>query len=146
MASVWRDMTEERIPTLIPGDPIAFYVRFSCRANVRSVTATFENQETATRIVLTGEATTAGRMRGARMQQATLVHREDASDSLEAGRYRLVRLEAETFGGKTLDFDNPPAEEAFYFEEESDQLPRVMDRMFMLPEYHPNLPPQMDRP
>ncbi len=73
---------------------------------------------------------------------------QETSDEPEAGRYRLARLTAETFGGKILDFDNPP-EDAFLFEEEPEEvdLPTLARGIvkpasgFLLPDGHPNRRP-----
>ncbi len=49
-------MSEERIPTYIPGDVIAYYVIFVCEVNVSSVSVAFRNDTTGPEIVLTGES------------------------------------------------------------------------------------------
>lgn len=143
-------MAEERIPTFIPGDELAYQIVFLCQVNVETVTAVFRNETTGTELTLTGEARMIEkpRVRGARTHAATLVFDNDASDEPETGRYRLARLEARTYRGKPLDFDNP-VEEAFRFEDEPAdvELPRLARGVvepaarFLLPEGHPNLPP-----
>ena len=58
-------------------------------------------------------------------------------------RYRMVRLEATTYGGQILDFDNPPEGEGFYFAEEATtDLPKVLydQSGFQLEDGHPDLP------
>jgi len=143
-------MAEKHPPTYLPGDELVYGVRFNYPANVRTVSATFRNETTGAEVVLLGEASLAPtQRRGTRTQIATLYHVGDPSEELVPGRYRLARLEAITYGGKPLDFDNPP-EDGFIFEEEPDEttLPRL-DRQqlpggrvtqatwFEVPEGHP---------
>jgi len=140
-------MTEERIPTFIPGDELRYQLVFICEVNVESVTAAFRNEVTGEEVVLTGEARMIDQPRvvGARAQAAILDHDKNSSDELATGRYRLARMEAKTYGGKTLDFDNPP-EDAFLFEDEPEDiaLPKIALGLvepattFVLPEGHPN--------
>lgn len=143
-------MLEERIPKFIPGDELAYQLVFICMVNVKTVTAAFRNETTGAEIVLTGEAHMIAEPRviGARTHAALLQHDQEASDEPATGRYRLARLEARTYGGKPLDFDNP-VEDAFRFEEEPEDidLPKIARGLvesasiFVLPEGHPNKPP-----
>lgn len=145
-----RSVAEERIPTFIPGDELVYQLVFVCKVNVRTVTATFRNESTGDELTLTGEANLIEkpRVRGARTHAALLQHVPEASDEPATGRYRLARLEARTYGGKPLDFDNP-VEDAFRFEDEPEEidLPRIARGLvepasvFVLPEGHPNKPP-----
>jgi hypothetical protein len=140
-------MTEGQVPTFIPGDALRYQLVFNCRVNVESVTAAFRNEATGEEVVLTGKARMIDKPRvvGARTQVAILDHDQDSSDELATGRYRLARMEAKTYGGKTLDFDNPP-EDAFLFEDEPEEteLPKIARGLvepattFVLPEGHPN--------
>lgn len=148
-------MGEDQIPTFLPGDEIVYVMRFNYPANVRNVTATFRNETTGAEIVLIGEASLwHSARRGARTHIARLYVDGDLSEAPDPGRYRLARLEAMTYGGKPLDFDNPP-EDAFRIEVEPDEttLPRL-DRVrapignkvtratwFELPEGHPDQRP-----
>ena len=143
-------MAEERIPTFIPGDELVYHLVFVCKVNVSTVTAAFRNETTGAEVVLTGEARIIAKPRvvGGRTHAAMLHHDRAMSDDLATGRYRLARLEVNTYGGKPLDFDNPP-EDAFHFEEEPEDvdLPRLARGMvepastFVLPDGHPNSPP-----
>lgn len=140
---------EERIPTFIPGDNLAYQLVFVCPVNIRSVTAAFRNETTGAEIVISGEAQLLDRprVRGARTQAAVLGFDTESSEEPETGRYRLARLEALTYGGRTLDFDNPP-EDAFRFENEPEDatLPRLARGIaapassFLLEQGHPNRP------
>jgi hypothetical protein len=129
-------MNQEQIPTVLPGDVFAYVVRFNYPGNVREVTATFRNETTGAEIVLSGEARLVrpGR-RGTRRHIASLYYDEGyldespddvVAETPDLGRYRLARLEATTYEGKTLDFDNPP-EDAFRVADEPDEsiLPRL---------------------
>lgn len=143
-------MTEERIPTYIPGDEPVYQIVFVCPVNIETVTAAFRNETTGAEILLTGEAhmIATPRVRGARTHAAVLTFDNDSSDEPETGRYRLARLEARTHRGKKLDFDNP-SEDAFRFEDEPADidLPRLAKGLvnpastFVLPDGHPNSPP-----
>ena len=147
-------MTEERIPAFVPGDDLVYAVCFTYPANIRAVTAAFRNETTGEEVSLWGEARLAPggpRLLGTRTHVASLSYRgRETSGPLEPGRYRLARLEAETYRGKRLDFDNPP-EDAFRFEDEPDESvvpqiargPEALDppTWFFLPEGHPNRPP-----
>ena len=143
-------MTEERIPTYIPGDEPSYQLVFVCQVNVSIVSAVFRNESTGGTLVLSGEAHMIAkpRVRGARSHAAVLQLDRAASDEPETGRYRMARLEARTYGGKPLDFDNPP-EDAFRFEDEPEDipLPRLAKGLvepastFLLPDGHPNKPP-----
>lgn len=142
-------MAEERIPTFIPGDELVYQLVFFCAVNVKSVTAAFRNESTGAEIILTGEAhiIPEPRVRGARTHTAHLHHDQEASDEPATGRYRLARLEARTYGGKPLDFNNP-VEDAFRFEEEPEDIPLpILARgvvepasVFVLQKGHPNRP------
>jgi hypothetical protein len=142
-------MSEEGIPTYIPGDLIEYFVQFTSPTNIREVTATFRNEATGVELALRGVAQLTGEeaIGGTRTQQAHLFYDEGSDAPPEPGRYRLARLEAETYGGKLLDFDNPPDEEAFLFEDEPDdpQLPRILQPTGFIPEEghpdHPDRPP-----
>jgi hypothetical protein len=138
-------MTEERIPTLMPGDPITYLVRFGCPSLIESITAVFVNEDTGSEIHMIGwqADNRQERMRGGRIQTVAL-NLADDSPPPEPGRYRLANLTAHTYGGKPLDFNNPP-EDAFRYGEEPDDLPIVVDHMFMLPKGHPNLDPSRDK-
>lgn len=146
-------MAEGHTPTFVPGDEIEYVVQFNYPANVRSVTAVFRNETTGSEIALKGTPDLMPHVRrGTRRHQVTLYYdyeRDDNSEP-EPGRYRLVHLEAITFGERPLAFDNPP-EDAFYVQEEPDEatLPRL-DRVqmptgevtraswFELPDGHPD--------
>jgi hypothetical protein len=140
---------EERIPTFILGDVIAYVVTFVHPVNVDSVTAAFRNEATGKEIVLRGEARMIPlpRHRDRRTFAARLTYSAEGSERAESGDYRLARLEATTWDGKPLDFDNPPAREvaSFRFEEEpadDDRLPRLIDAPFFdLEKGHPNTRP-----
>lgn len=143
-------MTEERIPTIVPGDKVDYVVVLTYPANIRTVTAAFRNEETGEEILLWGRAHLSARARilGTRTHEARLHYHGEGTPSL--GTYRLARLVAETYSGKPLDFDNPP-EDAFRFEDEPDEsvLPRIARgpgalpraTWFELPEGHPTRPP-----
>jgi hypothetical protein len=94
-------MTEERMPTFIPGDEPTYQIAFVCSVNIETVTAVFRNQTTGAEIILTGEAQMIAkpRVRGARTHTALLHVDRDSSDEPETGRYRLARLEARTYRG-----------------------------------------------
>ena len=117
----------QRTPTFVPGDDIVYVVRFNYPANVRNVSATFRNETTGAEIVLTGEASLArSTRRDTRSHVARLRNDDPLSEAPDPGSYQLARLEATTYGGKPLDFDNPP-EDAFRVEDEPDEttLPRL---------------------
>jgi hypothetical protein len=143
-------MTEERMPTFIPGDEPTYQIAFVCSVNIETVTAVFRNQTTGAEIILTGEAQMIAkpRVRGARTHTALLHVDRDSSDEPETGRYRLARLEARTYRGTRLDFDKP-TEDAFSFEDEPAEIdpPRLARGLvepasrFVLPDGHPNTPP-----
>jgi hypothetical protein len=144
-------MSEDRIPTFIPGDQLEYQLVFTCEVNARAVTAAFRNETTGAEIVLQGEARMIDkpRVKGTRTFAALLEADEGTSDWAATGRYRLARLEVETYRGKTLDFDNP-IEDAFRFEEEPEDLPlpRLARGLvepvstFVLPPGHPNALPE----
>lgn len=120
-------MTEEQIPTFMPGDEIVYAVRFNYPANVRSVSATFRNDTTGAEIVLRGEARLERTARrGTRRHLVRLYDDGDPSEPLSPCTYRFARLEAVTYSGKSLDFDNPP-EDSFVVQGEPDEttLPRL---------------------
>src|SRR5215210_88497 len=144
-------MTEEQMPTFVPGDEIVYVVQFNYPANVQSVAATFRNDTMGEEVVLRGGARLErSARRGTRKHLARLHYDGDPSKSLNPGTYRFARLEAVTYGGKSLDFDNPP-EDAFVVQDEPDEttLPRL-DRVqgpasgvtratwFEFPEGHPD--------
>jgi hypothetical protein len=136
---------EENIPTFILGDQIEYFLVFTCRANIRTVSATFRNQDTGTELILEGEAQLMEKqtVTGTRKQEAMLYYSADLSEPPDSGRYRLARLVAQTYGGHLLDFDNPPEGIGFYFREESTEvLPRIIlpESQFRLAEGHPNSP------
>ena len=148
-------MTEERMPTFIPGDEPTYQIAFVCSVNIETVTAVFRNQTTGAEIILTGEAQMIAkpRVRGARTHTALLHVDRDSSDEPETGRYRLARLEARTYRGTRLDFDKP-TEDAFSFEDEPAEIdpPRLARGLvepasrFVLPDGHPNTPHRSGRP
>ena len=83
------------------------------------------------------------RHRDRRTFEARLTYSAEGSERAESGNYRLARLEAKTWDGKPLDFDNPPDREvaSFRFEEEpdDDRLPRLITPPFFdLETGHPN--------
>jgi hypothetical protein len=140
---------EERIPTFIPGDQIKYCLVFTCKANIRHVSATFRNQETGSEIVLTGEAYPSEQTKiiGTRVHEAQLFNNNDLYESADPGRYRLARLEATTYSGHSLDFDNPSEGIGFnYRDEPTDDLPKLARGVvdppdwFVLPKSHPNSP------
>ncbi len=141
---------DERIPTYMPGDLIEYILVFGCKANVRTVRATFRNQDTGAEVVLAGQAALGEDalrirypLRDTRVQKAALYFNTDQSEPPVPGRYHLARLEATTYGGHHLDFDNPPEGEGFYFGEEStENLPYILERGFQPQEGHPNLLPR----
>jgi hypothetical protein len=145
-------MTEERMPTFIPGDEPTYQIAFVCSVNIETVTAVFRNRTTGAEIILTGEAQMIAkpRVRGARTHTALLHVDRDSSDEPETGRYRLARLEARTYRGTRLDFDKP-TEDAFSFEDEPAEIdpPRLARGLvepasrFVLPDGHPNTPPSI---
>lgn len=144
-------MAEEQIPTFIPGDHLEYQLIFTCEVNVRAVTAAFRNETTGAEIVLKGEPQMIDKPKvvGTRTFAASLEADEGTSDWAASGRYRLARLEVETYHGRTLDFDNPP-EDAFRFEEEPEDiaLPKLARGVtepastFVLSPGHPNALPE----
>lgn len=144
-------MVEDRIPTFIPGDQLVYQLVFVCEVNARKVTAAFRNETTGAEIVLMGEAQMTAKpdVVGARTFAALLEADQELSDAAATGRYRLARLEVETYRGQSLDFDNPP-EDAFLFEEEPEEipLPKLARGLvepastFVLPPGHPNKFPE----
>jgi hypothetical protein len=148
-------MPEERMPTFIPGDEVAYQIAFVCSVNIETVAAVFRNETSGAEITLTGEARMIAKPRvgGARTHIALLHVAHDSSDEPETGRYRLARLEGRTYRGTRLNFDSP-TEDGFSFEDEPAEIdpPRLARGMvepasrFVLPDGHPNTPPDPDGP
>lgn len=118
---------EEQIQTFIPGDPIEWLFTFVSTQNIRGVTAMFVREGSGEKYALAGEAKLMEKtaVLGWLTHQALLRHDPTESDGLVPGVYRLRFLQADSYGNKRLDFDNPP-EEAFRFEDEDDELPRSL--------------------
>jgi hypothetical protein len=87
----------DEIPTFVPGDQIVYVVCFTYPANMQAVSATFRNESTGAEPVLWGDARLLDepRVLGTRLHAASLGE-SGGSGRLEAGRYRLIRLEAES--------------------------------------------------
>ena len=126
-----------------PGDYIEYCLVFTCKVKIKSVAATFRNQETGKDILLTGEAQLSDRatVLGTRVQEARLSVDRNMHETMDSGWYRLAWLEAITYGGHSLDFDNPPEDRSFYFREgPTDDLPKLVRGVldppdwFVLPE------------
>lgn len=130
-------MSKEIGPIFMPGDPIMYLVRFTCKANVRTVSAVFVAEESGAEVILEGEVEKKERAPDTRIQTALLKQPDEPTEDLKPGTYHLRRLEVHTHGGQALDFDNPP-EEGFHFLEEPGDLPVRVEAVWALPKWHPN--------
>ncbi len=137
-------MSQEIGPTFVPGDPIMYLIQFTCKANVRTVSAVFVAEESGAEVILEGEVEKKERARDTRIQIALLKQPGEPPEEPKPGTYHLRRLEVHTHAGQVLDFDNPP-EEGFHFIEEPGDLPIRAKAMWALPEWHPNSPPNKRR-
>ncbi len=127
-------------PTFVPGDPIAYIVQFTCKANVRTVLAVFVAEEFGDEVLLEGEVEKKEWARDARLQTALLKQPGEPPEDPKPGTYHLRRLEVHTHAGRTLDFNNPP-EAGFRLIEEPAELPVRTHVAWALPEWHPDNPP-----
>ncbi len=137
-------MSEEIGPTFVPGDPIMYLIRFTCKANVRMVFAVFVAEESGAEVILEGAVEKKEWARDTRIQTALLKQPGEPPEDPKPGTYHLRRLEVHTHADQALDFDNPP-EEGFHFVEEPGDLPVRVDVTWALPEWHPNSAPNKRR-
>lgn len=137
-------MTEEQVPTFIPGDRIVLGLEFSCPANIQRVSAMFFNEDAHGSIILDGRPKAGERVAApssARVQSVVLEYNAEKTGGgiPPFGTYQLSSLEATTSGGQRIDFDNPPPA-TFRFEPEQHDPPRTTYWSFLFEPGHPDRP------